>query len=474
MRRNRKAKVIATLGPASSTEAVIRDLHLGGADVFRLNFSHGSHDDHRDRVQMIRNIERDLGSPIGILMDIQGPKLRIGIIENGPVALTKGSEYRLDLDPAPGNHLRAPLLHPEIFAALEVGSEIMIDDGRIRLCVKESSPEHVLTEVIVGGMVSSQKGVNVPGVILPISVITEKDRADLEYGLELGVDWVAQSFVQQADDVQELKTLVNGRAAVMVKLEKPAALENFESILELTDGVMVARGDLGVELPPERVPVVQKRLIRRCRQAGKPVVIATHMLDSMVHVPVPTRAEASDVATAIYDGADAVMLSAESAAGDYPIRSVEMMDRIVTEVEKDPLAASIQDAQRPEPDSTVPDAICSALRRVTQVLDSTATVTYTSSGSTSLRAARERPHASILSLTPSRDIARYLTLAWGVHPVEVTVAVENADLMDVIDTAKRIAVAENFAKSGESVVIAAGMPFGISGTTNLLHVATID
>ncbi|NKB75451.1 MAG: pyruvate kinase [Gammaproteobacteria bacterium] len=474
MRRNRKAKIVATLGPASSTETTIKALHLSGVDVFRLNFSHGSHQDHRERVEIIRRIEHEVGHPIGILMDIQGPKLRLGKFDNHSVELVKGDTYRLDLDEEKGDQHRVSLLHPEIFAALNVGSELMIDDGRVRLKVTEATDQYVVTQVMVGGVISDHKGVNIPGVVLPISVITEKDRIDLEYSLSLDVDWVAQSFVQQPEDVRELRTLVNGRAAIMVKLEKPSALEHLDEILELCDGVMVARGDLGVELPPEQVPIVQKHLIRKCRQVGKPVVIATHMLDSMVHVPVPTRAEASDVATAIYDGADAVMLSAESAAGDYPVQSVTMMDKIIHEVEQDPVAQNILDAQRPDPNATTADAICNALQKVTHVLSSTATVTYTSSGSTTLRAARERPRAPILSLTPEIKIARYLCVAWGVHPVLVSVANEDANLMEVINTAKDIAVREDFAKLGDAVVIAAGLPFGVSGTTNLLHVAWID
>ncbi len=452
----------------------LRKLYLAGVDVFRLNFSHGSHEDHRDRVEIIRRIEKEIGHPIGILMDIQGPKLRLGTFRHHSVELAKGDTYRLDLDASPGDDHRAPLLHPEIFAALTVGSELMIDDGRVKLEVTESSDQHLVAKVLVGGSISDNKGVNIPGVVLPISVITEKDRIDLQYGLSLGVDWVAQSFVQQPDDVRELRSLVKGRAAIMVKMEKPSALENLDEILELCDGMMVARGDLGVELPPEKVPIVQKRLIRQCRQAGKPVVIATHMLDSMVHVPVPTRAEASDVATAIYDGADAVMLSAESAAGDYPVRSVTIMNKIIFEVEQDPLAQNILDAQRPDPNATTADAICNALQKVTHVLSSTATVTYTSSGSTALRAARERPRAPILSLTPEIGIARYLCVAWGVHPVLIDVASQGADLMEVINAAKDIAVKENFAKSGDAVIIAAGLPFGISGTTNLLHIAWVD
>ncbi|MCY3767771.1 MAG: pyruvate kinase [Gammaproteobacteria bacterium] len=473
MRRNRKAKIVATLGPASSTAGVIEELFHSGVDVFRLNFSHGSHEDHRERVDIIRRIEQETGRPIGILMDIQGPKLRLGRFENGPVTLAKGDSFRLDLDAAPGNQGRVQLPHPEIFEALSTGSDLMIDDGRVRLQVTGCGDTHAETRVIVGGDIRNSKGVNVPGVILPISVITQKDRADLEYGLELGVDWVGQSFVQQPDDVRELRDIVGNNLKILVKLEKPSAWMKIDAILELCDGIMVARGDLGVELPPQKVPVVQKEIIRRCRNAGKPVVIATHMLDSMISAPVPTRAEASDVATAIYDGVDAVMLSAESAAGDYPVQSVRMMDSIISAVEGDSAYRAILDAQRPDPHSTTADAICNGLQRVTNILESAATVTYTASGSTSLRAARERPHAPILSLTPFMETARYLTLAWGVYAVTVDVASHDARVMDVINVAKDIAVQEKFARPGQAVVIAAGLPFGTSGTTNLLHIARI-
>lgn len=374
----------------------------------------------------------------------------------------------------PGDLERAELPHPEIFAALQPGDELLINDGRVKLKVLEYGSSHAITEVLVRGEISSHKGVNVPGVILPISVITDKDREDLEYGLSLGVDWIAQSFVQQASDVKELRSLVGDQPSIMVKLEKPSALDNLDEILALSDGAMVARGDLGVELPPEQVPVAQKEIIRRCRRFGKPVVIATHMLDSMVHAPIPTRAEASDVATAVYDGADAVMLSAESAAGDYPVESVLMMNNIICEVEQDALYENILDAQRPRPESTAADAICNALQSITGILSSSATVTYTTSGSTSLRAARERPGAPILSITPETDTARFLSVAWGVHPVVLDVANEEADLLIVIEAAKQIAVKQGFAASGEAIIIAAGIPFGVSGTTNSLHVAAIE
>lgn len=474
MRRNCKAKIVATLGPASSTPAVIRQLFDAGVAMFRLNFSHGSHQEHLQRRDTIRAIEQATGRPIGILMDIQGPKLRLGEFKQKTVRLNDGDHYRLDLDPTPGDQQRAPMPHPEVFAALKPGSELMINDGRVKLKVLACDHQHALTEVLVCGAISSHKGVNVPGVILPISVLTAKDRGDLEYGMTLGVDWIGQSFVQQAADVKELRQLVGDDVSIMVKLEKPSALDNLDAILALSDGAMVARGDLGVELPPEQVPVVQKEIIRRCRKLGKPVVIATHMLDSMVDSPVPTRAEASDVATAIYDGADAVMLSAESAAGDYPVESVTMMNNIINAVEQDALYANILDAQRPQPDSTTADAICNALQSVTHILKSTATVTYTTSGSTSLRAARERPQAPILSITPKISTARSLAVAWGVHAVVHDAADVDADIMGVIQAAKAIAVQEGFAVSGEAIIIAAGIPFGTSGTTNLLHVAIID
>ena len=464
---------MATLGPASHSEPMIRELFDCGVDVFRLNFSHGTHQEHGQRVDVIREIESQTGRPIGILIDIQGPKLRLGKIRKGKATLKKGGTFRLDMHDNPGDKHRAPLPHPEIFAALEPGNELMIDDGRVRLKVVDCTSDFADTEVIVGGVISDHKGVNVPDVILPGSVLTGKDREDIEFGLGLDIDWIAQSFVQQPSDVEELKSIVKGRAKIMVKLEKPSALKHLDEILGICDGIMVARGDLGVELPPQKVPIVQKKIIRQCRQAGKPVVVATHMLDSMVINPAPTRAEASDVATAIYDGVDAVMLSAESAVGEYPARSVQMMNSIIEEVEGDPVYSSIIEAQRPQPDSTTADAICNALQTITGILSSAATVTYTDSGSTSLRAARERPQAPILSLTPSVRSARHMAIAWGIHAVTVDVANEQADINQVINAAKAIAAQEEFAIPGEAVVIAAGLPFGKSGTTNLLHIARI-
>ena len=470
MRRMRQARILATLGPSSSDTARIRALHAAGADVFRLNFSHGTHQDHADRYRQIREIEHDTGRPIGILMDLQGPKLRVGRFADGPVQLRPGARFRLDLDPTPGNGSRAPLPHPEIFAALHPGTDLLLDDGKIRLRVEHCGPDHADTTVLVGGTLSDRKGVNVPGVILPISPLTDKDLRDLEFGLELGVDWVALSFVQRPEDIVEARRLIGDRAWIMAKLEKPSAIEHLDAIVAQADGVMVARGDLGVELPPQQVPVLQRRIVRACRHAGKPVVVATQMLESMINAPIPTRAEASDVATAIYDGADAVMLSAESASGQYPLEAVSIMDRIIGEVESDPTWRRALEGTHTAPEPNTPDAICAALRQVSALLAPVATVAYTASGFSTLRAARERPPAPILGLTPHLSTARRLALVWGVHPVPFE---EVHDVKEMIEHAARAAVEGGFAQPGDQIVVIAGIPFGHSGTTNLLHIARV-
>jgi pyruvate kinase len=469
MRRQRHGKIIATLGPASSDRATIAALFEAGADVFRLNFSHGSHTDHQARYDTIRAVEREAGRPIAVLLDLQGPKLRVGRFADGPVTLTEGARFRLDLDATPGDSTRAPLPHPEIFAALQVGHDLLLDDGKLRLRVLACGADFAETEVIAGGVLSERKGVNVPSVLLPISALTAKDRADLAFGLELGVDWVALSFVQRPEDVQELRALVQGRAAILSKLEKPAAIADLDAIVALSDAVMVARGDLGVEMPAEQVPPIQKRIVRSCRQAGKPVVVATQMLESMVSAPVPTRAEASDVATAVYDGADAVMLSAESASGRYPREAVAVMDAIVRAAEADPHCRTVVEASGFAPQPTVGDAICAALQQSAELLGAAAIVTFTRSGFTSLRAARERPQASIVSVTPDLATARRLALAWGVHSVHVPHDVD--DVPGMVQAACTLARDQGFAQPGDTIVIAAGMPFGKAGTTNLLHIA---
>jgi pyruvate kinase len=469
------AKIVATLGPASADRATIEALVHAGADVFRLNFSHGTHADHQQRLQLIRSIEADIGRPIGVLLDLQGPKLRVGTFANGPVRLVEGAPFRLDRDHGtPGDVTRVPLPHPEIFAVLEPGAELLLDDGRLRLEVETSGADFAETRVVNGGMLSDRKGVNVPGVVLPLSAMTDKDRADLDFGLTLGVDWIALSFVQRAQDIVEARAIVQGRAGIVAKLEKPAAIACLDEILAVTDAVMVARGDLGVEMPAEQVPAIQKRIVRACRQRGLPVIVATQMLESMVGAPVPTRAEASDVATAIYDGADAVMLSAESASGQFPVQAVAMMDRIIAQTESDPHYREAIDASHTQPTSrtaNTADAIGWAARSVAGLLDVAAMVAYTSSGSSALRMARERPRARIIGMTPRRETARRLALVWGVYPF-VCDDVTNVD--EMTERAVATAKALRFAQTGQTIVIAAGMPFGTPGSTNLLRIAQID
>lgn len=470
MRRHRRSRILATLGPASSSRERIRALVDAGADVFRLNFSHGSHADHAERYRLIRDVEREVGRPIGVLMDLQGPKLRVGRFAGGKAALAAGAAFRLDLDPAEGDASRVCLPHKEIFAALEAGTELLLDDGKLRLRVDSFGPDHAETTVLVGGALSDRKGVNVPGVVLPISPLTEKDRDDLAFGLELGVDWVALSFVQRPEDIAEARRLVGERAWIMAKLEKPSAIEYLDEIVARADGIMVARGDLGVELPPQRVPVLQRRIVEAARAAGKPVVVATQMLESMITAPVPTRAEASDVATAIYEGADAVMLSAESASGQYPVEAVGIMDRIIAEVERDPAWRTGLEASHTPAAATTPDAICCALRRIAGLLAPAATVAYTVSGFSCLRASRERPATPILALTPKLAVARRLALVWGVHPVPFE---EAANLEAMVDDAAAAAVRFGLAGPGDDLVVIAGLPSGRAGSTNLLHVLRI-
>ena len=470
MRRHRKAKIVATLGPASSSTERIRALFEAGADVFRFNFSHGTHEDHRARYNIVRRLEHETGRPIAVLADLQGPKLRVGAFAEGSVMLRDGDSFRLDLEEQPGDQHRVGMPHPEIFQALKPGVELLLDDGKVRLVVDSCDVDHAETHVAVGGALSNRKGVSVVGAVLPLSALTDKDRRDLDFALGMGADWIALSFVQRPADMDEVRALVGGRANVMAKLEKPSAIDSLEEIVALSDGIMVARGDLGVEMPPEKVPVIQRRILRACRKAGRPVIVATQMLESMITTPTPTRAEASDVATAIYDGTDAVMLSAESASGQFPVEAVRMMDRIIQEVEQDPYYRVAIDAAHPDAEPTLPDAICCALRRAAGLLGISAAVTYTSGGYTSLRAARERPSAPIISMSADPAVARRMALVWGVHSM---LTQEFDDIDEVTANACRVARDQEFAKKGEVIAITAGMPFGVAGNTNLLKLATI-
>jgi pyruvate kinase len=470
MRRLRRTKIVATLGPASSDQSVIAALFRAGADVFRINMSHTSHDRMRELVRAIRGVEAEHDRPIGILVDLQGPKLRIGRFVENPALLLKGETFVLDSNPAPGDAHRVELPHREIFSALEPGHTLLLDDGKIRLSTTEVDPERIVTRVEVGGKLSDRKGVSLPDTMVPFSALADKDRSDLEAALDAGIDWVALSFIQRPEDIAEAKKITRGRAAVMAKIEKPQAVHRLAEIIELADALMVARGDLGVEMPLEKVPGVQKYMTRSTRRAGEPVVVATQMLESMINSPVPTRAEVSDVSTAIFEGADAIMLSAESAAGNYPVEAVATMNRIAEEVEKDPLYRTIMDAQRNEPEATGADAIAAAARQIAETLDLSAIVCWTSWGATALRVARERPKSPIVAISPNLSTGRRLAVAWGVHSI---VAEDARDLDDMVERATSLAIRDGFAKSGQRVIIVAGVPLGRPGATNMLRIAFV-
>jgi pyruvate kinase len=469
--RPRCAKIVATLGPVTTSDGTIEALARAGARVFRLNYSHGTHADHERRLAAVRRVAETIGRPLAVLADLQGPKLRLGKFLAGPVSLVTGQTFHLDLSDEPGDATRVGLPHPDIFRALEPGADLLLDDGKVRLRVESVTPERAVTRIITGGRLSDHKGLNVPNVVLPISALTEKDRADLAHALDHGVDWVALSFVQRPEDVAEIRKLVAGRAGIISKLEKPSALDSLDAIVELSDAIMVARGDLGVEIPPERVPIVQRRIVRACRAAGKPVVVATQMLESMITAPTPTRAEASDVANAVYEGVDAVMLSAETSVGEYPVAAVDIMDRIITQVESDEHYRDIIDTGRPDPENSAADAICAAARQVASTLGARLIISVTSSGSTALRAARERPSVPVLCLTANADIARRMALVWGVHSV---VAPRQESFSAMVDVATRLARERGLVEMGERVVLIAGVPFGRPGTTNNLRVAWVE
>ena len=470
MRRQRRVKIIATLGPASPVGAGIERLFEAGADVFRINMSHSTPEQMREMVRMIRAVERTQGRPISALVDLQGPKLRIGTFEVDMVRLEKGATFMLDSDPAAGNGERVHVPHPEVLASLERGHRLLLDDGRIRLVIIETSPSRVVTEVEVGGKLTARKGLNLPDTLIAMPALTPKDYKDLEAALDADIDWVALSFIQRPEDIAAAKKITRGRAGVMAKIEKPQAVGWLADIIEAADALMVARGDLGVEMPLERVPGVQKQITRAARRAGKPVVVATQMLESMITSPVPTRAEVSDVATAIFEGVDAVMLSAESASGQYPVEAVTTMNRIAEAVERDPTYRSVIHAQRTEPERTGADAISAAARQIAETLDLSAVVSWTSSGATAYRVARERPDMSIVVISPKQETARRLALVWGVHCV---VGADASDQDDMVERACQVAFAEGFARAGDRIIIVAGLPLGMPGATNMVQIAYV-
>ncbi|MGF6175386.1 pyruvate kinase [Ensifer sp. 4252] len=472
MKRHRNVKILATLGPSSSDEAMIEKLHVAGADVFRINMSHASHDLMRSLIRRIRSVEARSGRPIGILADLQGPKLRVGQFAEGKVELKVGQTFTLDRNLAAGDATRVFLPHPEILEAVKPGHRLLIDDGKLTLRAEKCDGDSIVATVIAGTRISDRKGVSLPDSLLTVGVLTAKDRVDLDAVLATNnVDWVALSFVQRPEDVAEVSKIAKGRVGIMSKIERPQAIERIEEIIALSDALMVARGDLGVEMPLESVPGLQKQLIRACRVAGKPVVVATQMLESMITAPVPTRAEVSDVATAVFEGADAIMLSAESASGDYPVEAVATMASIATEVERGPYYPGIIYAQRAQPEATSADAVSLAARQIAETLKLSAIVWYTSSGATGLRASRERPNVPILALSPILTTARRLAIVWGLHCV---VAGDAIDLDGMVSKACRIVCDEGFAGPGDRIIISAGIPLGTPGATNMLRIAHLQ
>lgn len=468
--RMRKVRILATLGPASDTPETIAALFAAGADAFRINMSHGDQNAKAELVRSIRSIEAKTGRPTTILVDLQGPKLRIGAFANGSEMLAVGAKFVLDRDPTPGSIDRVCLPHPEIFAVVQAGEKLLINDGNIVLLVEAIEGDRMETVVMVGGKISDRKGVNVPGAVLPIAAMTEKDRSDLAFMLEQDIDWVALSFVQRPEDIAEARKLIGGRAALLAKIEKPQAISRLDEIIDLSDAVMVARGDLGVELPPEAVPPLQKQIVEAARRKGRPVVVATQMLESMIEAPTPTRAEVSDVATAIYDGADAVMLSAETAAGKWPVEAVAMMDRIAQNVESDPGYYDRVHYTVTHPDPTTADALAASSERITRTIATAAIVCFTSSGSTARRIARERPEVPVMVLTPSNVTARRVGLLWGTYAVQTK---DIGSFEEMVGKGKRMAMRHNLAKAGERLIVLAGVPFGTPGSTNVLHVVTL-
>lgn len=472
MSQKRNTKIVATLGPASNSPEMIRELFEAGVNMFRLNFSHGTHEDHKAALKHIRSLEKKTGRPIAVLADLQGPKLRLGTFKDGKIALKKNQTIRFDLDAKPGDESRVNLPHPEILSVLDKGSQIFLDDGKVRAEVTKKGKDYVEAVIKSGSALSDKKGLNVPGAVIPIPALTDKDKKDLKAALEMGVDWIAQSFVQKPEDAAEAKKLIGGKAALMVKLEKPSAIETLEDILKIADGVMLARGDLGVEIPPEDVPSVQKRVVRKVRDAGKPVVVATQMLESMITNARPTRAEASDVATAVYDGADAVMLSAETASGQYPQKAVEFMDKICRRTESDETYLQIMAGAHPGTLGDPSDAITTAAYYTAQDVEAVCIVTYTMSGSTALRMSRQRPEIPVLCLTPKLEVARRMAVSYAVHAVHAPEI--QGEFSGPVPHANRILKTEGIAKKGERFVMTAGVPFGTPGSTNLLRIAEVE
>ncbi|BBC71075.1 pyruvate kinase [Altererythrobacter sp. B11] len=468
--RSRKVKILATIGPASRDPDMLRRLFRAGADAFRFNMSHGDHAFHEANFKAVRALEKQFNRPIAILCDLQGPKLRVGTFADGRAIIPHGAQFVLDRDDTPGDAHRVCLPHPELFGLMQPGQRLLINDGKIRLRVLEAGDSRIVCKAEVGGVISDRKGVNVPDAEIPIPALTEKDKRDLAFAVEQGADWIGLSFVQRPEDLIEARQLMGDRIALCAKIEKPQAVKRISEIIDHSDGIMVARGDLGVELNPEEVPPLQKKIVNATRLKGKPVIVATQMLESMIESPAPTRAEVSDVANAVYDGVDVVMLSAETAAGEWPEEAVMMMNAIASQIERDEdykLRVRLLDTP-PEP--TVADALSHSCMTIADTVDLSAIVVFTWSGGSARRVTRERPAVPVMVLTPSVKVARRVSLLWGAHAVATK---DIGSFEEMIGKGKRMALRHGFGGKDSRIVVMAGVPFGVSGATNLLHVVTL-
>ncbi|MFQ3617860.1 MAG: pyruvate kinase [Cyanobacteriota bacterium] len=469
----RRTKIVATIGPATSSPEVLRSLIEAGATTLRLNFSHGTHEDHQRNIRTIRQVSFELNQPVGILQDLQGPKIRLGKFEQGPITLKKGDPYILTSRPLLGTQDISSVTYEPLAEEVPVGATILLDDGRVEMRVEavDLDQRELHCRVVVGGVLSNNKGVNFPGVYLSIKALTDKDKTDLMFGLDQGVDWIALSFVRNPQDILEIKEIISSAGKdvpVIAKIEKHEAIEQMEAVLSICDGVMVARGDLGVELPAEEVPILQKRLIATANRFGIPVITATQMLDSMVSNPRATRAEISDVANAILDGTDAVMLSNETAVGKFPVEAVETMARIAVQIEQNLAIARNVDSN--SGGHSIPNAISQAVGRIAEQLQAAAIMTLTKTGATARNVSKYRPSTPILAVTPHVDVARQLQLVWGVRPLLV---LNLPSTGQTFQAALNVAQEKNFLKEGDLVVMTAGTLQGVSGSTDLIKVEVV-
>lgn len=470
----RKTKIVCTLGPATDNEEVLRQMMLEGMNVARCNFSHATYDEHKKRMDMIKKLRKEVGQPVAILLDTKGPEVRVKNFKDGRVTLEEGQLFTLTADEVEGTKDKVSVTYNRLYEDLEVGMRVLIDDGLIEMTVEQVDRTDIVCRVINGGVVSNHKGVNVPDVDLSMPYISDKDREDILFGISQDVDFIAASFVQKKEDILQLRRLLekNGGSDIKIiaKIENAQGVTNIDDIIEVSDGIMVARGDMGVEIPYEEVPVIQKKIIKKVYRTGKQVITATQMLESMIKNPRPTRAETTDVANAVYDGTSAIMLSGETAAGAYPVEAVKTMVRIAerTEQDVDYRKRFYQSAR--ETDADITNAICHASCTTALDLNAKAIVTVTKSGTSARMLSKYRPESDIISCATTEKVCRQLSLTWGVTPIVIK---EEKEVFHLFDKAIQAAVKMKLLEAGDLTVITSGVPIGVSGTTNMMKVQVV-